>query len=80
MNYADGQFTGTLSFDVYTAGTFEDIEDYLYSNYRITMTAKVAKSNDEGTGYLGDNDHIVYTNAKINAEFVSPVTQQQGGD
>lgn len=79
MNYADGQFTGTLSFDVYTAGTFEDIEGYLYANYRITMTAKVAKTTDEGTGYLGDNDHIVYTNAKINAEFVSPVIQE-GGD
>lgn len=64
-------FYATLSFDVLTGTDLEAISGYLYANYKINMTANL-KTNDAlfSTNSYG-NDHLVYTNAKVNAEFVT---------
>jgi hypothetical protein len=71
-DYSEGQFTARLSFDVKTAAELEKLSGYLYSNYRISMTANIVKTNDINTVYAGDEDCVVWTNAKINPNFVTP--------
>ena len=71
IDYLEGQFTARLSFDVKTASELEAITDYLYSNYRIYMTANIVKTDDTNNIYAGDDDCIVWTNAKVNAKYVT---------
>ena len=66
--------TGTISFDAKTNDELEKITGYMYSNYRIKVTASISD-----TAY-SSYDWVVWTNAKINAQYVSPVTQEEGGD
>lgn len=72
VEYADKQFNAVVSFDVRTGSELERISGYLYSNYKLTMNAKIVKSDNLLEGYEGDPDSIVYTNAKINAQYVTP--------
>ena len=69
--FADKQFSARVSFDVKTGLALEDVIGYRYSNYKLNMTARVVKTADESTGYEGDEDHIIYTNAKVNAQYVT---------
>ena len=71
VEYADKQFNAKVAFDAKTGAALEAINGYLYSNYKVTMTAKIVKTNNEGDGYEGDSDHIIYTNAKVNAAYVN---------
>lgn len=72
LNYTDngGQkhFTSNLSFDVKTEDLLKAIDGYKYANYRIKVTATISKGS---TAYLSE-DHVVYTNARVNAEYVVP--------
>lgn len=60
--------TGTISFDAKTNDELEKITGYMYSNYRIKVTASISD-----TAY-SSYDWVVWTNAKINAQYVSPVS------
>ena len=73
------QFDCGMSFDVLTGDNLEAINGYRYANYRIYMTADLYKTNNSSERYDQVSDVLVYTNAKVNAQFVSPVTQE-GGD
>ena len=77
-DYSAGQFTARLSFDVKTAAELENIAGYLYSNYRIYMTANIVKTSDVNNVYAGDDDCVVWTNAKVNAKFVTKATTGAG--
>ncbi|HAV89811.1 MAG TPA: hypothetical protein DCW44_00815 [Eubacterium sp.] len=72
LHYTDngGQkhFTSNLSFDVKTEDLLKAIDGYKYANYRIKVTATISKGS---TAYLSE-DHVVYTNARVNAEYVVP--------
>lgn len=59
--------TSNIAFDVKTDDLLEDITGYLYANYRLKVTATISKGS---TTYTSE-DYIVYTNAKVNAEFVT---------
>ncbi len=56
--------TGNIEFNAKTNGELEAIEGYLYTNYRLKVTASIS-----GTSYT-NTDWIVYTNAKMNAQYV----------
>ncbi len=56
--------TGNIEFNAKTNGELESIEGYLYTNYRLKVTASIS-----GTSYTS-TDWIVYTNAKMNAQYV----------
>lgn len=73
------QFDCGMSFDVLTGDNLEAITGYRYANYRIYMTADLYKTSNPSERYDQVSDVLVYTNAKVNAQFVSPVTQE-GGD
>ena len=75
-DYTAGQFTARLSFDVKTAAELEAITDYVYSNYRISMTANIVTTSEITNIYAGDDDCIVWTNAMVNAKFVTKNTPQ----
>ena len=60
--------TGTISFDAKTNDELEKITGYMYSNYRIKVTASISD-----TAY-SSYDWVVWTNARINAQYVSPVS------
>ncbi|MBR1422264.1 MAG: hypothetical protein IJ571_02315 [Ruminococcus sp.] len=64
---AQRQFSSDVEFYVKTGSELEKIEDYLYSNYKFKVEVKVKKGATEYT----DDDHIIYTNAKLNAQYVS---------
>ena len=70
INYSDsgGQkhFTSSISFDVKTESLLKAIDGYKYANYRIKVTARISK----GTTAYTSEDYIVYTNARVNAEYV----------
>ena len=66
MDYDEGQFSGRLSFYVKTANN-----SILYSNYKLDMTAEIVKKSDDSNVFDEDVDYIIYTNAKLNASFVS---------
>ena len=71
VDYSNKQFNAKLAFDAKTGAALEAVNGYLYSNYKVTMTAKIVKTNNAGVGYEGDSDHIIYTNAKVNAAYVN---------
>ena len=56
--------TGNIEFNAKTNGELEAIDGYLYTNYRLKVTASIS-----GTSYTS-TDWIVYTNAKMNAQYV----------
>ena len=56
--------TGNMEFNAKTNGELESIEGYLYTNYRLKVTASIS-----GTSYTS-TDWVVYTNAKMNAQYV----------
>ena len=64
---AQRQFSSDVEFYVKTGSELEKIEDYLYSNYKFKVEVKVKKGATE----YSDDDHIIYTNAKLNAQYVS---------
>lgn len=70
INYSDsgGQkhFTSSIGFDVKTESLLKAIDGYKYANYRIKVTARISK----GTTAYTSEDYIVYTNARVNAEYV----------
>ena len=59
-------FTSSISFDIKTDELLELIHDYKYANYKLKVNAKISKG---ATAYQNE-DYIVYTNAKVNAEYV----------
>ena len=58
------------SFDVKTKGKLQKIPDYLYSNYQVKVTANLISSDENDRNYQATS-WIVYTNAKVNAQYVS---------
>jgi len=72
LNYTDngGQkhFTSNLSFDVKTEDLLKAIDGYKYANYKLKVTATISKNS---TAYISEN-HVIYTNARVNAEYVVP--------
>lgn len=65
-NGGQKHFTSNLSFDVKTEDLLKAIDGYKYANYRIKVTANISKNS---TAYISE-DHVVYTNARVNAEYV----------
>lgn len=63
---AQKDFIGNMEFYVKTNEELEKVDGYLYSNYRLKMTVSIS-----GTAY-SSTDKVVWTNAKINAEYVKP--------
>ena len=59
-------FTANVQFNARTNKKLEAIEGYKYANYRLKMTAEIRGGNDS---YIS-TDWIVYTNAKVNAQYV----------
>lgn len=65
-------FDARATFDVKTAGDFEDISEYIYANYKLKLTAQlVPKTGVQNLSSYEDSDWIVYTHAKVNAQFVT---------
>ena len=65
-NGGQKHFTSNLSFDVKTEDLLKAIDGYKYSNYKLKVTATISKGS---TAYSSE-DHVVYTNARVNAEYV----------
>ena len=65
-NGGQKHFTSNLGFDVKTEDLLKAIDGYKYANYRIKVSATISKGS---TIYLSE-DHVVYTNARVNAEYV----------
>ena len=63
-NTDNKHFNANFEFDVKTAAKLEAIPGYKYANYKFEVTAEIT-----GSSY-SSNDHIIYTNAKVNAEYV----------
>ena len=64
-------FDARATFDVITADDFEDITTYIYANYKLKLeTQLVPKAGTQNLSSYEDNDWIVYTHAKLNAQFV----------
>lgn len=76
INYDDEEklFDARVTFDVITADDFEEITEYLYSNYQLNMTAAIVDTETGNSVLSSDDDWIVYTHAKVNAQFVVPAT------
>lgn len=66
------QFDCGLSFDVLTGDLLENITGYRYANYKIHMAADLYKTSYSSERFEQASDTLVYTNAKVNAQFVSP--------
>ena len=64
-------FTAVLMFDVKTGDELKKINGYLFSNYKITLNAQLYTGDDLFAEKSYASDTLVYTNAKINAEFVN---------
>ncbi|SEP90965.1 hypothetical protein SAMN02910289_00863 [Lachnospiraceae bacterium RM5] len=65
-------FDARATFDVKTAGDFEDISTYIYANYKLKLvTQLVPKAGTQNLSSYEDSDWIVYTHAKVNAQFVT---------
>ncbi len=71
-------FDARATFDVKSAGDFEDIVDYLYTNYRLKLTTQIVPINTSASSYEA-SDWIVYTHAKVNATFVSDLDRTYTG-
>lgn len=69
-------FTAMLKFDVLTGSELESVPGYKYANYRINLDASINTVTDLDaenniSQFAHNSDYIIYTNAKVNAEFVS---------
>ena len=64
-NSDNKHFNANFEFDVRTAAKLEAIPGYKYANYKFEVTAEITGD----TNYSSD-DHVIYTNAKVNAEYV----------
>ena len=64
-------FTATLIFDAKTGDALTALDGYLFSNYRLTLNAQLYTDNQLFAERSYASDTLVYTNAKINAEFVN---------
>lgn len=65
-------FDARATFDVKTADDFEEISTYIYANYKLKLvTQLVPKSGTQNLSSYEDSDWIVYTHAKVNAQFVT---------
>ena len=62
-------FDGNIGFYVKTNEELEKVTGYRYANYRLKMTASISDTSYSSV------DWIVYTNAKINAQYVKATTQ-----
>ena len=67
----DKAFSAIMSFDVKTKGKLQRIPNYLYSNYQVKVTANLISKEQNDRNYQAIS-WIVYTNAKVNAQYVSP--------
>lgn len=65
---ANKQLNANLKFNVRTNQALKAISGYKYSNYRLVVTAQISGISSQ------PSDWIVYTNAKINAQYVKRVT------
>ena len=74
INFDEEQhiFDARVSYDVKTTNAFRQIDEYMYSNYRVVMSAEIVKTADHGTGFRDASDWVVFTHAKVNAHFVEP--------
>lgn len=61
-------FDGNLGFYVKTNEELEKVTGYRYANYRLKMTVSISDTS------YSNFDCIVYTNAKVNAQFVKVPT------
>lgn len=65
-------FDARATFDVKTADDFENISTYIYANYKLRLDAQlVPKPGTQNLSSYTDSDWIVYTHAKVNAQFVT---------
>ena len=65
-------FDARATFDVKTADDFESISAYIYANYKLKLvTQLVPKIGAQNLSSYEDSDWIVYTHAKVNAQFVT---------
>lgn len=58
--------TADINFDAKTSALLEEIQGYKYANYKLTVKAVISN----GTVSYAGSDHIIYTNAKVNARYV----------
>ena len=64
---AQKHFVANMGFYVKTNEALEDVSGYLYSNYKLKVTVTINGTS----GILYSNtDYIVYTNARVNAQYV----------
>ena len=63
-------FIGVLSFEIVVGDEFKDIDGYAYSNYNLLLHATLNSNGEPFAPHSYGDDHLVYTNAKINADFV----------
>ncbi|MBR1752193.1 MAG: hypothetical protein IJ740_15230 [Ruminococcus sp.] len=60
-----------VEFNVRTAADLERISDYKYSNYRLKMSAVISSTEESDiTTFESTEDWVIYTNAKVNAQYV----------
>ena len=65
-------FDARVTFDVKTATDFENINTYIYANYKLKLvTQLIPNASAQNLSSYEDSDWIVYTHAKVNAQFVT---------
>lgn len=64
-------FTGVLSFEVVVGDDVKNISGFEYANYKLILNAALkSQGNNFAPNSFGE-DHLVYTNAKVNANFMN---------
>ena len=72
--YSGGVYTIPINYSVKTAFSGSDQATHFYSNYKVVVSASMYKNEVENENTVpkmlngtDDDDHLIYTNAKINS-------------
>ena len=75
---SDGRFLFPIDFEVKTGDDLFNNNGLMYSNYRVTVEAKMfAEADSAANSYYVPslcNDYLIYTNAKVNPEVIESGT------
>ena len=64
-------FTGILSFEVVVGDEVKKISGFKYANYKLILNAALKSNGNNFAPNSFGEDHLIYTNAKVNANFVN---------
>lgn len=64
-------FTGVLSFEVVVGDEVKKISGFKYANYKLILNAALKSNGNNFAPNSFGEDHLIYTNAKVNANFVN---------